>query len=81
MLGQKPSETQLQDSPSKGQGEDNSAKKLTGRRRQSQPSLPPSASKKGPQSLDELDLESHKSVEYVYKSPEKMTTPEKKIFA
>mmetsp|Transcript_17553 Transcript_17553/g.23711 ORF Transcript_17553/g.23711 Transcript_17553/m.23711 type:complete len:91 (+) Transcript_17553:1056-1328(+) len=54
---------------------------MTERRRKSQPSVPPSAKKNTPANLDDFDLAVHKSVEYVYKSPSKMTSPEKKAFS
>ena len=54
---------------------------INNKRRKSQPSLPASAAKNGREPLEELELESQKSVEYVYRSPSKMTSPEKKAFA
>lgn len=55
---------------------DLSASTLNSKRRNSQQS----GDKKKPQ-LEELDAVSVKSEEYVYKSPSKMTSPEKKAFS
>jgi len=51
------------------------------KRQRSQPALPPSATKNERPILDNIELQSHMSEEYVYKSPSKMTSPEKKAFS
>ena len=51
------------------------------KRQRSQPVLPPSATKNERPILDNIEVQSHVSEEYVYKSPSKMTSPEKKKFS
>lgn len=51
------------------------------RRNTSEPSMSPTEKIKAARPQDKLEYESHKSEKYIYRSPSKMTSPEKREFS